>query len=94
MAAFRRPLASAASYGATTLRPGGGLVYSTCTVFPEENEDLVRSFLAEAPSFQPAPVEDIASELRPLLDADGALRVMPHLHDCDGFFAARLVRVS
>ena len=79
---------------AATLRPGGVLVYSTCTVLPEENEDLVRSFLADAPNFQRAPVEDIAPELRPLLDADGALRVMPHLHDCDGFFAARLVRAS
>ena len=79
---------------AATLRPGGVLVYSTCTVLPEENEDLVQSFLADTPNFQRAPVEDIAPELRPLLDADGALRVMPHLHDCDGFFAARLVRAS
>jgi len=79
---------------AATLRPGGVLVYSTCTVLPEENEDLVSSFLAEAPGFQRASAKDLAPALRPLLDADGTLRVMPHVHDTDGFFGVRMVRVS
>ncbi|HJO22096.1 MAG: 16S rRNA (cytosine(967)-C(5))-methyltransferase RsmB [Myxococcota bacterium] len=79
---------------AAALRPGGVLVYSTCTVLPEENENLVRSFLAEAPGFRRAPTEEVAPELHPLLDAEGTLRVMPHIHDGDGFFAVRMVRVS
>lgn len=79
---------------AATLRPGGVLVYSTCTMLPEENEDLIRSFLAESPDFRRAPAKDLATALRPLVDTDGTLRVMPHLHDADGFFGVRMVRVS
>lgn len=79
---------------AATLRTGGVLVYSTCTVLPEENEDLVRSFLDETPNFQRAPTDSFPRALRPLLDAEGTLRVMPHIHDGDGFFAVRMVRVS
>ncbi|MEE2678262.1 MAG: 16S rRNA (cytosine(967)-C(5))-methyltransferase RsmB [Myxococcota bacterium] len=79
---------------AATLRTGGVLVYSTCTVLPEENEDLVRAFLEETPNFQRAPADSIPRALRPLIDAEGTLRVMPHLHDGDGFFAVRMVRVS
>ena len=77
---------------ALALRPGGALVYSTCTLSPEENEAVVHAFLAESPGFRIAAADALPAALRPLLAADGFLRTFPHLHDADGFFAARLER--
>jgi 16S rRNA (cytosine967-C5)-methyltransferase len=75
---------------ALALRPGGALVYSTCTLSPEENEAVVHAFLAEAPELRITPLEAVPAALRPLLGDDGFLRTFPHRHDADGFFAARL----
>jgi 16S rRNA (cytosine967-C5)-methyltransferase len=77
---------------ATVLRPGGRLVYSTCTLTHEENEDVVNSFLRDTPSFRLARPEELSDEVQALLDPDGFLRCLPHVHDTDGFFAAALVR--
>ena len=78
---------------AGALRPGGALVYSTCTLAPEENEAVVRAFLAERPELPGgARARARPSALRPLLGGDGFLRIFPHLHGADGFFAARLER--
>ena len=66
------------------VRPGGALVYSTCTVLPEENEAQVRAFLASHPEFHLAPFpvpEAYASGLK-----DHMLALYPHLHGCEGFF--------
>jgi 16S rRNA (cytosine967-C5)-methyltransferase len=79
---------------AATLRPGGVLVYSTCTLLPEENEAIVDAFLREAKDFRRAGAAELPAELAPVLDADGNLRCLPHRHDTDGFFAARLERQS
>ena len=81
---------------AALLRPGGVLVYSTCTLLPEENENVVRSFL-EAPRvegavFELATPSEIPQEVREVVGADGFLRTFPHRHDADGFFGARLQR--
>ena len=75
---------------AATLRPGGVLVYSTCTLLPEENEAIVEAFLRESKSFRRAEPARLAAELAPVLDTEGNLRCLPHRHDSDGFFAARL----
>jgi 16S rRNA (cytosine967-C5)-methyltransferase len=77
---------------AAALRPGGALVYSTCTLSPEENEAVVRAFLAGGSGFRVAAREAHPGAVRPLLDADGFLRCWPHRHGTDGFFAARLER--
>jgi 16S rRNA (cytosine967-C5)-methyltransferase len=77
---------------ATALRPGGQLVYSTCTLLPEENEMVVESFLSEARDFRPLPGDAAPEATRSLVGPDGYLRCFPHLHDTDGFFAARLER--
>ncbi len=74
------------------LAPTGALVYSTCTLTPEENEAVVDALLARTPELRRTPLEALPRTLAPLLDADGALRTLPHRHDADGFFAVRLER--
>jgi 16S rRNA (cytosine967-C5)-methyltransferase len=79
---------------AGALGPGGALVYSTCTIAPEENEAVVRAFLAERADFRLTPPAALPECVRPLVGDDGFLRTFPHLHDADGFFAARLERIA
>jgi 16S rRNA (cytosine967-C5)-methyltransferase len=85
----------------TLLRPGGTLVYCTCSLEPEEGEQAVSTLLASEPAMRRVPIE--ASEvagLSEILTAEGDLRTLPcHLphHDprlggLDGFYAARLVK--
>jgi 16S rRNA C967 or C1407 C5-methylase (RsmB/RsmF family) len=76
---------------AALVRPGGLLVYSTCSLEAEENEGQVAAFLARAPGFalQPAP----PGLLPPgVLTPQGCLAMLPHVHGTDGAFAARLLR--
>jgi len=77
---------------ATALRPGGLLVYSTCTLLPEENESVIEWFLSERRDFRLLPANAAPETTRALVGADGFLRCFPHLHDSDGFFAAKLER--
>lgn len=81
---------------AACVKRGGTLVYSTCTLNPAENEHMVEEFLsANRKTFQR---EDAGLFLPPscasLIDRHGNLRTLPHRHDMDGFFAARLRRLS
>ncbi len=72
---------------ATFLKPGGRLVYVTCSLFAEENEDRVEAFMARTPGFttKPAPFEQFATPA-------GHLRLTPRTAGTDGFFAAVLER--
>lgn len=73
---------------ATLLKSGGRLVYATCSILPEENEDIVASFLQENKNFIVIPVCNILTQLHmPLTVAGDALRLWPHQHATDGFFA-------
>lgn len=69
------------------VRPGGLLVYSTCSLEYEENEAQVERFLTDNPDFALAPAHGAVPA--DVLDA-GLLRVLPHVHHTDGAFAARL----
>lgn len=68
------------------------LVYSTCTIHPRENQELVEWFVAAHPEFA---FEEIAPFLPPSLRADargGYIQLLPHIHGTDGFFIARMRR--
>ena len=78
---------------APLVEPGGRLIYATCSVFPEENDAVVASFLAANPAFEQVPVKEIWGTARALATGDGeVLRVLPQTHDTDGFYAAVLRR--
>ena len=66
---------------------GGRLVYSTCTVFPEENEENVNRFLASHPEFSLTPFSSGALNV-----TDGMITLLPDEHKTDGFFIAVLTR--
>jgi 16S rRNA (cytosine967-C5)-methyltransferase len=76
---------------ARAVRPGGRLVYATCSSEPEENEAIVAALLAGG-GFEPSAPEKLPAEVRPLLDERGRLRTLPFRHGLDAFFAASLIR--
>jgi len=79
---------------AQVVSPGGRLVYSTCTVIREENEEVVARFLDAHPGFRLSPPSEIPASLAPVIDSSGFMRFHPHLNDSDGFFAARFERTT
>jgi 16S rRNA (cytosine967-C5)-methyltransferase len=74
------------------VRPGGLLVYATCTIEPEENAERVHAFLGRHPDFSLEPAGDAVPAR--LLDADGSLLTLPFRDDVDGAYAARLRRAG
>jgi 16S rRNA (cytosine967-C5)-methyltransferase len=75
---------------ATLARPGGRLVYATCSLEPEENDQIVRAFLDGHPDWKVDP--PLAFPVAP--DPDGFIRCLPHVHGTDGFTAVRLARAT
>ena len=79
------------------VKPGGGLIYATCSVLPAENERQIEAFLERHADFAVVPVADIwrealASEPPAEVAAGPYMRLSPLRHGTDGFFAATLVR--
>lgn len=71
--------------GSRYVKQGGVLVYSTCSVDPDENEGVVTAFLASNPQYKLVDT--------PWSDGDGLIRLYPSVHHTDGFFIAKMVRV-
>ena len=78
--------------GAGLVKPGGVLVYSTCTIEPEENEQTVRSFLARHPEFHLEDAREFVS--KDLVTPEGFVATYPHRHGMDGSFAARMLKAG
>lgn len=74
-------LASSSRY----LRPGGEMIYSTCTLNPAENEEIVRRFLDTHHDFS-----SVEFEVGGLTSTDGMITLYPHMNETDGFFVAKL----
>ncbi len=76
---------------ATLVRPGGRLVYATCSLLAAENDAVVERFLASHPQFVLTPASAVLARHGIAVDGD-MLRLLPHVHHTDGFFAAVLDR--
>jgi 16S rRNA (cytosine967-C5)-methyltransferase len=75
---------------ARLVKPGGAIVYSTCTIEPEENTGIITAFLEKHPEFS----LDRADKYLPasVVSPEGFVSTLPHVHFMDGSFAARLVK--
>jgi 16S rRNA (cytosine967-C5)-methyltransferase len=78
------------------LKPGGRLVYATCSVLAEENQAVVERFMAEQPQFMPVPAVEVLQPQGIAIPGLGSAApyfvMLPHTHQTDGFFAAVLER--
>ncbi len=77
---------------ATLVKPGGRLVYATCSLLTAENKAVVEAFLAAHPQFALRPASDILARHGVTLGGE-MLQLLPHHHNTDGFFAAVLERL-
>ena len=89
LAAFAATQLEMLRRAAEVVRPGGRLIYATCSSEPEENEQVVARFLERCPRFVPA-VPDTAPAVARVLDRNGHLRTLPFRHGVEAFFAAVL----
>lgn len=77
---------------ATWVKPGGVLVYATCTLHPQENEGVIRPFLERHPNWQIEPLSP-ALAMSTFATPQGWIKVWPHRYQMDGFFMVRLRRL-
>ncbi|HBZ74780.1 MAG TPA: 16S rRNA (cytosine(1407)-C(5))-methyltransferase RsmF [Leclercia adecarboxylata] len=92
IAATQRELIDSAFHA---LRPGGTLVYSTCTLNRDENEAVCLWLQAQYPdAVEFLPLNDLFPSASECVTLEGFLHVFPHIYDCEGFFVARLRKTS
>jgi 16S rRNA (cytosine967-C5)-methyltransferase len=80
------------SGAARLVKAGGRLVYATCSLLDEENEAIVSQFLSQHDDFSLVSMRDVLAEQKIDLSMQDYLKLLPHLHQTDGFFAAVLQR--
>ncbi|MBS1186527.1 MAG: Ribosomal small subunit methyltransferase, partial [Burkholderiaceae bacterium] len=73
---------------ARLVKAGGRLVYATCSLLHDENEDVAAQFLASHPDFALVPMKGVLAEQKIPLKMNDYLALLPHRHQTDGFFAA------
>ncbi len=78
--------------GADILKIGGILIYSTCTIEPEENFEIIKKFLREHPEFNL--VRNHPGFEPSLFDKNGCLQTFPNIHNIDGAFVAKLIKTN
>jgi 16S rRNA (cytosine967-C5)-methyltransferase len=80
------------------VKDGGILVYSTCSLMPQENAELVEKFISLHPEFMADPLLTVFSKhgikLNGLAEDSNTITLFPHIHGTDGFFMARFVKIS
>lgn len=77
---------------ARLVKPGGRLIYATCSILDEENEAIVTQFLSAREDFVLVPMREVLAEQKIALDMQDYLKLDPQRHQTDGFFAAVLER--
>ncbi|MEQ1584157.1 MAG: SAM-dependent methyltransferase, partial [Candidatus Nitrotoga sp.] len=91
---FTQLQASILASASKLLKPGGRLVYTTCSFLPQENHAIVDAFLADHPEFTLRHAGEILAQQKVPLEAEEYLQLLPQLHSTDAFFAAVLERVK
>ncbi len=76
------------------LKIGGRLVYATCSILTDENEEIVEQFLTNHPNFQLTTIDNTILNLPNFKQNKGYMTLLPHIHNTDGFFAALITRVA
>jgi 16S rRNA (cytosine967-C5)-methyltransferase len=92
IAEMQEKQASILAGAARLLKGGGRLVYATCSLLNEENDFIVEQFLAAHPDFVLVPMHKVLAEQKIELEMGDYLKLLPHKHQTDGFFAAVLER--
>jgi 16S rRNA (cytosine967-C5)-methyltransferase len=75
---------------AKLVKAGGRLVYATCSLLQDENEHIAEAFLAAHPDFRLVNASEVLAQQQIILDTGDYLKLLPHRHQTDGFFAAVL----
>ncbi|HSA91124.1 MAG TPA: RsmB/NOP family class I SAM-dependent RNA methyltransferase [Burkholderiales bacterium] len=91
LAAKQRRILDAA---ARLVKPGGRLVYATCSILHEENDAIADAFTRAHPEFAPLSCAELLAAQRIELNTGERLRLFPHRHGSDGFYAAALAKNS
>jgi 16S rRNA (cytosine967-C5)-methyltransferase len=76
----------------TLVMPNGAITYSTCSIEPEENFEIIERFISENPNYKLETAKGKFSD--DILDEHGCIQTFPHIHGMDGAFAAKLVRTN